>query len=284
MIRTLLLIFIALSFGLRAQKLYTPLESNNFERVTSYDQLVNFVEQLERQSGLIKTESFGQSVEGRILFVMKFSNTEFGKDKSKIKVLLFAQQHGNEQSGKEGALMLAQKLSAPEYHYLFEKIDLAIVPQVNPDGSEKNMRRNANNVDLNRNHLILTEPETQALHKLFDNYLFEVTLDVHEYYPYDSLWMKYGYRKNSEITVGTLTNINVSNEVRDFSQNKYLPFILNYLKDSNFSSFEYCPGGPPAEYYIRHSTFDINDGRQSIGIQNTFSFYSGRHEWRRWLH
>ena len=42
--------------------------------------------------------------------------------------------------------------------------------------------------------------------------------------------------------------------------------------DRNFSYFEYSPGGPPEIDYIRHSTFDINDGRQSLGIQNTFSF------------
>ncbi|MDP2363982.1 MAG: hypothetical protein Q8M94_09465, partial [Ignavibacteria bacterium] len=41
--------------------------------------------------------------------------------------------------------------------------------------------------------------------------------------------------------------------------------------DRNFSFFEYSPGGPPEIDYIRHSTFDINDGRQSLGIQNTFS-------------
>jgi murein tripeptide amidase MpaA len=62
-------------------------------------------------------------------------------------------------------------------------MDIAIVPQMNPDGSEQNQRRNGNNADLNRNHLILTEPETMALHRFFDNYLFEVTMDIHEYFP-----------------------------------------------------------------------------------------------------
>ena len=38
------------------------------------------------------------------------------------------------------------------------------------------------------------------------------------------------------------------------------------------SNFLYSPGGPPEIEYIRHSTFDINDGRQSFAIQNTFSF------------
>ena len=88
---------------------------------------------------------------------------------------------------------------------------------MNPDGSELNQRRNGNDTDLNRNHLILKEPETKALHQLFDKYLFEVTMDVHEYYPYDEAWMKYGYRKNSDITVGAITNINVSEKIRNFS-------------------------------------------------------------------
>ncbi|MDZ7762884.1 MAG: hypothetical protein U5K00_00445 [Melioribacteraceae bacterium] len=47
--------------------------------------------------------------------------------------------------------------------------------------------------DLNRNHLILTEPETIGLHKLFNEYHFEVTMDVHEYYPFGKSAEEYGY-------------------------------------------------------------------------------------------
>ena len=28
------------------------------------------------------------------------------------------------------------------------------------------------------------------LHRLFDQYLFEVTMDVHEYFPYGETWQK----------------------------------------------------------------------------------------------
>jgi len=272
MMKILSPVFLLFSVTIFAQELITPLEQNNYEKVTSYNDLVKFVGQLDQKSDVLKVELLGNSVEGRNLFVLKFSSGEFGKDASKIRVLIFAQQHGNEQSGKEGSILLAQKLIKPEYLYLFEKIDLAIIPQMNPDGSELNQRRNGNDTDLNRNHLILTEPETKALHQLFNKYLFEVTIDVHEYYPYDEDWMKNGFRKNSDVTVGVTTNVNVSKKIRDLSNEKYLPYILKYLNDQNFSSFEYCPGGPPAEYYIRHSTFDINDGRQSLGIQNTLSF------------
>ncbi len=136
---------------------------------------------------------------------------------------------------------------------------------------KKMLGTNANGMDLNRNHLILTEPETIALHKLFDEYLFEVTMDVHEYYPYGETWKNYGYRANNDEEIGTTTNINVSKNIRDLSY-EYLAFIKQYLNNKSFTYFEYCPGGPPEINYIRRSTFDINDGRQSMGIQNTFSF------------
>jgi len=271
-IPTLILIGLLLASQVFAQQILSPLEKNNFQKLTSYDELSAYVQQLDVSSPFLKVESIGQSVQGRNLYVMKFSTSEFGKDKSKIKVLFFAQQHGNEQSGKEGALLLAQNLLKPEYRYLFEKIDFAIVPQVNPDGSEVNTRRNGNHMDLNRNHLILTEPETRALHQLFEKYMFEVGMDVHEYSPYSLDWEKYGYRKNADETLGTTTNTNISEAIRNLSSIEILPYVLKYLTDRNFSAFEYCPGGPPEVDYIRHSTFDVNDGRQSLGILNTLSF------------
>ncbi|NWG26939.1 MAG: hypothetical protein HXY48_00235 [Ignavibacteriaceae bacterium] len=250
----------------------TPLEKNKYEKLTSYDELTEFIYQLDESSQLLKVDIIGKSVEGRNLYALKFSNSIFGEDTSKIKVLIFAQQHGNEQSGKEGALLLSRELLKTEKEYLFDKIDLALIPQMNPDGSEINVRRNFNGADLNRNHLILTEPETIALHKLFDTYLFEATMDVHEYYPYTEDYINYGYVKYFDEQVGTTTNPNVSIRIRRFSNDEYLTYIKKFLNDRNFSFHNYIPGGPPEINLIRHSTYDINDGRQSLGIQNSFSF------------
>jgi hypothetical protein len=269
MTKTIIILLLTCGFILSQE---TPLQKSNFEKITSHEELSKYLKEIDDNSDLIKCEVLTNSVEGRELFAIKFSKGEFGKDESKIKVLIFAQQHGNEQSGKEGALLLINELLKQENKYLFDKIDFAIVPQMNPDGSELNKRRNGSNMDLNRNHLILTEPETIGLHKLFDKYLFEVSMDVHEYSPYGETWKKYGYRSNNDEKVGTITNINVSSDIRDLSNNTYLAYIKKYFNDRGFSYFEYCPGGPPEIKYIRHSTFDINDGRQSLGIQNTLSF------------
>jgi hypothetical protein len=250
----------------------TPLEKNNYQKLTSYEELTDYIYQLDDKNYFLNVDIIGKSVEERNLYALKFSNSTFGKDASKIRVLIFAQQHGDEHSGKEGALILARELLRQEKIYLFDKIDLVLIPQMNPDGSEIDTRFNANGMDLNRNHLILTEPEVIALHRLFNEYHFEATMDVHEYYPYTEDYLQHGYIKYFDEQVGTLTNPNVSERIRNFSNAEYLPFIESYLNERNFTFHNYIPGGPPEINLIRYSTYDINDGRQSLGIQNSFSF------------
>ena len=270
--KKLILLLLIVPMLVVGQELKTPLEINNYSLPTTYAELSKYLNRLVVQNPKLSLEIICQTVENRNVYALKFSSSQFGIDSKKLKVLIFAQQHGNEQSGKEGALLLAAELLKPENQYLFEHIDLALVPQVNPDGAEQNKRRNGHNADLNRNHLILEEPEVIALHTFFDKYLFDVNMDVHEYAPYFSeVWKKYGYRCNSDELIGVNTNSNIPVEIRNFSNNIFVPFYHNYLTDKHYSSSIYAPGGPPEQDYIRHSTFDINDGRQSFGIQNSFS-------------
>jgi len=269
-------LFLALCFfavsNLNAQEITSPAKANGFSKPSSYAELSAFISSLDKKQDLVQTEIIAESPGGKNVYAVKISSTFFGKDPGKIKVLILAQQHGNEQSGKEGALLLISDLLKPENRHILDKADIAIIPQMNPDGSELNKRRNADTMDLNRNHLILTEPEVVGLHKFFDRYLFEVTVDCHEYFPYGETWHEYGYRNNSDLLLGTATNPNVSPELRKLSNKEYIPFLRKYLSDRGISNFIYSPGGPPEKDYIRHSTFDINDGRQSFAIQGTFSF------------
>ncbi len=270
--KLLLFIFIMTNIAAVAQPVKTPAEDNGYSKPSSYREIVQFIEDIDKFSELVSTEVIGRSVEGRNIYALKFSKSGIRPTQTKIKILIQAQQHGNEQSGKEGALLLAKELIKPQYSYLFDKIDLVLVPQVNPDGSELNVRRNSNKADLNRNHLIMTEPEVIALHALFDKYLFEVTMDVHEYYPYSEDWIKAGYRKNSDVLIGFNTNPQISASLRDYQKRLYMPFWSNYMSARGVSYGMYSPGGPTEDIYVRYSTFDINDGRQSYGIQNTLSF------------
>jgi hypothetical protein len=107
---------------------------------------------------------------------------------------------------------------------------------------------------------------------LYDTHQFEVTLDVHEYSPYGEAWKKYGYRSNSDEEFGCPTHPDVSPAIRDLAGKELYPYLKQYCADRKVSMFLYAPGGPPEIDYIRHSTFDINDGRQSLAIQHSFSF------------
>ena len=136
------LLFIVLITGssLFAQDLQTPLQKSGYSRVTSYDELSAYLKQLDTGSELLTVEIAGKSVQGRNPYAMKFSSSGFGKDPSKIRVLIFAQQHGNEPAGKEGALLLVAELLKPANRYLFDRIDLLIV---SPDESRRSRSQQA---------------------------------------------------------------------------------------------------------------------------------------------
>jgi hypothetical protein len=97
-------------------------------------------------------------------------------------------------------------------------------------------------------------------------------MDVHEYYPFGETWKKSGFFVNTDELIGPANNPNISDNIKSLANLSFLPFMKKYLNDRHFTNFIYSPGGPPGINYVRHSTFDINDGRQSLALQNTFSF------------
>jgi hypothetical protein len=251
----------------------TPLEKSRFSTLSSYEELMQYLRELPSKNKMIKLEMIGHSVEGRDIPALFFSADRiFGSQRtSKPLVLVFCQQHGDEPSGKEAALILARQLMN-EKKSLLKSLDLILIPQVNPDGAEKNQRRNARDIDLNRNHATLTEPEILALHQLFLKWLPEVTLDVHEYTAVQEQWLAKGLIKYADEQLGALSNLNISPAIRDFSRTLFLPAVGDKVKKAGFSFHEYIVGTPFENSRLRYSTCAINDGRQSLGVYNTLSF------------
>ncbi len=259
------------SSGLSAQSLKTPLEESGFNRLTTHAQMMDFLKTLTSANPKLKMEFIAVTAQGKNLPVIKISQKEFGTDATKACVLIFAQQHGNEPSGKEAALILSRNFAQGNLDYLLDSLDIAIVPMMNPDGNDMNTRRNGNNADLNRDHLALLQPETAGLHAFFNKYNFIASMDVHEYSPYSSDWISFGYLKNFDVQVGRLTNINTPPSIRSRQQDFFFPYIQEYIEKAGYSFHDYLLGGPPGMERLRHSTYDINDGRQSFGSFGTFS-------------
>ena len=136
--RLIVLLFIsAWTFQANAAEPRTALEESGWKALTSYEQQMGYLQQLVTSSSSVDMKTIGTSVSGRAIPALFFSaDPVFASQRAeKPLVLIFCQQHGNEPSGKEAAMIVARKLLA-EDAALLDKLDLILVPQVNPDGSE----------------------------------------------------------------------------------------------------------------------------------------------------
>ena len=79
----------------------------------------------------------------------------------KIKVLLWSQMHGDESTATMALFDIFNYLKTNKE--LLSKLNLHFIPMLNPDGAEKFTRRNALDVDINRDALRLQSPESRVL-------------------------------------------------------------------------------------------------------------------------
>lgn len=273
------LIVIGCVFCLSADaQLQAPVEVNGFAKLTSYEEVQSFLHRVENGRS-ITIRHIARTKNGRNVSLVHITRTPpFGSNGKKLRVLLFAQQHGDEPSGKEAMTMLIARASSGMLDSILQAIDLLIVPQMNPDGAELQQRRTAEGVDLNRNHVLLTSPETKALHDVFWHWLPEVTMDIHEYGSFSTEWKEAGFIKTGDVQVGMLTNVNTPRSIRRVQHEIMFPFIQEQMQQRGYSFHEYIVGSPQS--YLRHSTTEINDGRQSFGILGTVSFIQEGRKWR----
>jgi len=270
---SLIVIVLLASSPVLAAEWPTPLEKSGWTRLTTHDQMMGYLKPLADSSPRVKMNTIGTSVSGKLIPALYFSNDDvFGSQRGKKPVvLIFCGQHGDEPSSKEAAMIVARRL-LNEDATLLNNLDLILVPLVNPDGTDAGTRRNANDMDLNRNHVILSEPESNAIHQLFLDWMPEVTLDVHEYNAVRENWVEAGYLKDAEEMLGGVTNLNIDSEIIEFTRDTFIPETGVGIEKDGFRFHRYIVGNPFHGGVVRFSTTAINDGRQSMGIYNTLSF------------
>jgi hypothetical protein len=128
------------------------------------------------QAGRATLEKAGESFEGRPIHLLKVG-------RGPRHVLLWSQMHGDEPSATPALLDVARHLLTsgdPTARRILDELTLLMVPMLNPDGSERYARRNAQEIDVNRDALSLATPEGRLLKELRDRYQPILGFNLHD--------------------------------------------------------------------------------------------------------
>ena len=123
-----------------------------------------------------KVDVVGKSVENRSIYTVQFGQ-------GKTKILMWSQMHGNESTTTKAVLDLLHYLNESKEELIAkwaEQFTLTIVPILNPDGAFYYTRVNANQVDLNRDSVELSQPESKLLRQLLENIQPDFAFNLHD--------------------------------------------------------------------------------------------------------
>lgn len=227
-------------------------ELTNYEETTRYEEVLDFIAELQKRSPLIRLESFGKSEEGRLLPLMilsesPISNPRDARATGKPIVFIMANIHAGEVEGKEAMLHLSRRILFGDLRPLLSKLIILIAPIYNADGNEKinmnnrtaqngpiggvGVRENSKGYDLNRDYMKLDSAEAQALVNLCNRWDPHLTVDLHT-----TNGSYHGYH----LTYSQPLNPNTNAEILSFHRDKMLPAITRaMLKDHKFRSYYY---------------------------------------------
>lgn len=148
---------------------------------TSLDEEAVLLDEAAR-SDRVAVEVIGQSAKRNPIRLVRVCDPEAPAG-VRAAVMLIGSQHGDEPAGREAILRfvagMADNLDG-DLTELLGRRPVVAVPTSNPDGIDAGRRRNANDVDLNRDHVARAQPETRALHSVLARVRPLVVLDMHE--------------------------------------------------------------------------------------------------------
>ncbi|MCF6138447.1 M14 family metallopeptidase [Pseudalkalibacillus berkeleyi] len=253
----------------------TPAFLKEDKSFTTQEEMESFIQKLDDESDRLKVKNIGQSIEGRNIPALFY----FKKDRKqhrKPTVWLQGQIHGNEPAGGESALVMAKMLTEPFGDKVLDKVNVIIIPRVNPDGAYAFERRMANGLDGNRDHIKYDLPEIQAIHTLYNQYDPEVTIDAHEYSVGNEVFSdlgEEGYLKYHDLLILSGKNLNIPEKIRNKSNELFVENAQNQLSEAGFSNSHYYVTGREEEHVvIKEGGTASRIGRNGYGLTPSFSF------------
>jgi len=130
---------------------------------------------LENLKKIFEVIVAGNSVLGEPIYSLRAGT-------GKTKIFMWSQMHGNEATTTKAIFDFLNLLKDGNElsSYLKETFTFLILPILNPDGARLYTRANAVEVDLNRDSLNLTQPESQLLRKTFEEFKPDYCYNMHD--------------------------------------------------------------------------------------------------------
>jgi len=132
---------------------------------------------------MVKT--LGTSVQGRPIYLVRAGHGPHT-------VLMWSQMHGNESTATMALMDLFNFLLVDDAFNnirktIFDNLTIYMIPMLNPDGAEQFTRRNAYDIDINRDALRLSSPEARILKGARDSLQPEYGFNLHDQNRYTSV-------------------------------------------------------------------------------------------------
>ena len=173
-----------------------------------YSEIAPRLRQIQLSSPRVQVEVIGQSAGGRDMFLVTVSDPKtLGRlghyqalrklmitdpeaalemidrlEDFKVPIFINGSIHGNEYPGTDAVLRLIETLAysdSPEVQAILSKVILLVNVVQNPDGRVQGTRANANGIDINRDFITQSQPETRATVEVIRSWNPMVILDLH---------------------------------------------------------------------------------------------------------
>ena len=273
-----LLVFVS-TVLLAAPQLKTVAEASDFKATSRYNDVIEFVKELQKHSNLIKVETLCVSAEGRAIPLLVIGNPlpsspQALKYDNRTVIYIQANIHAGEVEGKEASLMLARHILTQENPPYLDNLVILIAPIFNADGNERinkqnrrgqvgpekgaGVRYNGQNLDLNRDGMKQESLEVQGMvRNVLNRWDPALLVDLHT---------TNGSYHVEPVTWTWALNPNGDMSIVRYMREKMMPSIQTILKDKyntlgipygNFMDFKdpekgWRPAGPEPRYLTNY--------------------------------
>lgn len=269
MVASISFLLVAMAVTAQGQMLRTPGELTNFRAgPTMYDDLLEFVYELDAQSDLMQVRQITETLRGREVILCIMANPPvyqisdvIGSDKPIV--LIVNNVHGGEVAGKEASLILMRDLVLGDLRPLLDDAIVLNIPSINPDGAEELRRTNEQNFDMNRDYLKLESQEIQAL----------LTQVIHEWQPDIHIDTHHGGSAPYVITYQTIMNPAGDSEIMRVANEMIVPQIREALRAEDYDGFWYS-GPQTVNGVAGWAPTSVEPRKQHVysGLANTIDF------------